>query len=122
MPSGAYIWGATDKTGVTWWPIVVDATGHLQIDLASIADVNIASSDITLDVDISLYMVRVVYDSFSNPIYIGEAAPGTGNDEPYWRIKFMVYDASDNPTSLSWADGTNEFIKIWDNRTDYDYL
>lgn len=53
MGAGVKIWGSQAITGIGWLPVLLDAAGHLQIDLASTSDVNIASSDITLDTRIA---------------------------------------------------------------------
>lgn len=54
-------------------------------------------------------------------IYQGEAAPGTLSSEAGWRIKKWTYDASGIFTDISFADGTDEFVKVWDDRASYDY-
>ena len=57
------------------------------------------------------------------PIYIGEAFPGTTNSEAAWRIKKMEYDDGEMlpPTGQVWADGTSDFVKIWTLRASYSY-
>jgi hypothetical protein len=67
----------------------------------------------------SLYNVVVQY-SGSNPIYIGESAPGVLKSEASWRIKKISY-SGDNPIDIRWADGVSEFTKEWDERASYDY-
>lgn len=51
--------------------------------------------------------------------YVGEAPLNTTTDEPYWRI----YRLTNSGASLSkdWADGSDQFNKIWDDRTFYTY-
>lgn len=58
--------------------------------------------------------------SGNNPIYVGEAAPGTPKSSSAWRIKKITWSGS-NPTDIQWADGTAEFTKEWDERSNYTY-
>ena len=67
------------------------------------------------------YSMYLTYDASNNPVYIGEAVPGSATSDAVWRIKKLSADASNNITSILWADGTAKFIKIWDNRSDYTY-
>lgn len=55
-----------------------------------------------------------------NLLYRGEAVPGTLNSAPGWRIRRLVI-GSDNDVTEEWADGTADYIKIWDNRLTYTY-
>lgn len=57
----------------------------------------------------------------TNVIYIGESQPGTATSSPNWRIKKLTYNSNNMVTDIKWAGGTNEFTKIWDNRTSYTY-
>lgn len=61
--------------------------------------------------------------SSGQPLYIGEALPGTATSATKWRIKKMEYDngTSSPPTGVTWADGVSTFIKEWDERTSYSY-
>ncbi len=61
--------------------------------------------------------------SSGQPKYIGEAMPGTATSSAKWRIRKMEYDDGTNmpPTGETWADGTSDFIKIWDDRDTYSY-
>jgi len=61
------------------------------------------------------------------PQYVGEAPPGTDNDEPGWRI--YKYEYVRDPVSgdilsgtIRYANGNTNFDKIWDRRADYEYL
>lgn len=68
-----------------------------------------------------LYTTKIEYDASNNPIYIGDAVPGTLTSTSVWRIKKLTYDASNNPTDIQWADGNTNFDKIYDNRATYTY-
>lgn len=63
----------------------------------------------------------VEYDVSNNPIYVGEAQPGTAEDASGWRIKEITYDGRNNPTVINWAEGTRDFNKVWDDRHTYIY-
>ena len=55
----------------------------------------------------------------SNTYYIGEAPFGAATTDPIWRIKRLVFSGAN--FTLDWADGNDEFNKIWDNRTLFTY-
>lgn len=38
-----------------------------------------------------------------------------------WQIKFVTYDGSNNPTSITLANGTGAFSNIWASRATYAY-
>lgn len=50
---------------------------------------------------------------------VGEAAPGTADSAPAWRIKKMLTIGS--VFRIVWADGTSVFDKVWDDRATYTY-
>lgn len=124
MSAGVKVWGARNIDGVTngWLPVLIDAAGHIQIDLASTPDVNIASSDITLDInDVTPpYTILTTDDGSDRVEYVGWALPGTDTGTSEWRIAKMSYTAGGNP-ELKWADGVATFTKEWDLKGDYSY-
>jgi len=63
---------------------------------------------------------RIEYSGSGNPIYVGEADPGTGTGESNWRIKKIAY-TSNNPISVKWASGDANPNKIWADRATYIY-
>lgn len=65
------------------------------------------------------YSVRIAYSGV-NPVYIGEAVPGSLTSEAKWKIKKLTY-SGDNVSSILWADGNNKYDNIWDNRAILDY-
>ena len=69
----------------------------------------------------SPFTLAIAYDVAGNPIYVGEAFPGTGKAATGWRIKRITYDANDNATDVQWADGTSQLDKVWDDRLNYTY-
>ena len=66
--------------------------------------------------------LQLQYDASNNPIYLGLAAPGSLTTEAKWQIRYLTFDASNNVTSMSYANGTPNFDKKWSARaTDYVY-
>ena len=63
----------------------------------------------------------IEWDGSGNPIYIGDAEPGTLSSSLKWRIKKISWDGSGNPISIKWAEGSREFKYNWDIRSDYTY-
>lgn len=62
----------------------------------------------------------VYIDEASDTVtYIGKAQIGTATSEAKWQIKKIYSSGTD--TSITWADGTDEFSKVWDNRSSYSY-
>lgn len=64
--------------------------------------------------------VKIDFDGGSNPIYVGEAKPGTATSESGWRIKRITW-SDGNPTAVEWAGGDHSFTKEWDERGNYSY-
>lgn len=52
--------------------------------------------------------------------YIGEALPGTSTSASSWRIK-RVEEQAGGDYEILWADGTADFVNIWDNHLSYTY-
>lgn len=69
----------------------------------------------------AVYTVKLDYDSNNNPIYIGLANIGAATSIAVWQIRKIDYDENNDPISVTWADGTDGFEKVWDNRTAYSY-
>lgn len=55
----------------------------------------------------------------STATYVGDAVHSTNIASVGWRIKKIVVDG--NVTTISYADGVETFVKIWDDRTTYSY-
>jgi hypothetical protein len=58
--------------------------------------------------------------SGDNIVYLGQALPGSAVSAAVWRIQKFLYSGA-NVTDLLWADGTNAFSKIWNDRATYSY-
>ena len=55
--------------------------------------------------------------------YIGFATAGSATSSAVWQIYKLEYDSSGRVLSRRYADGTDDFTKIWDSasRTGYNY-
>lgn len=53
-------------------------------------------------------------------LYRGEAAVGSSEADPAWRIRKVVL-AQDDDVTETWAGGTAVFDKIWNDRATYVY-
>ncbi len=73
---------------------------------------------VTTDFELNVY-----YDSSNRIQYICEAESGnTDSSVAHWRIKKIFYSGtSSRVTSERWADGSNEFRFVIDDRADYTY-
>ncbi|PKO27968.1 MAG: hypothetical protein CVU32_01800 [Betaproteobacteria bacterium HGW-Betaproteobacteria-5] len=54
-------------------------------------------------------------------IYRGEAAPGSLESNPVWKIKRIEF-APDGDVTEKWAGGTAAFDKVWNDRTTLEYI
>ncbi len=68
----------------------------------------------------TMYSKRVDFIS-DNLLYRGEAIPGSPTTTPVWRVRKITISVDGDIEEL-WADGTPEFIKVWDNRLSYTYI
>lgn len=66
-------------------------------------------------------VTEIDYDVNSNPLYLGKAVPGTATSSPLWQIRKFTYDINSNLTVIQFANGTNDFTQIWDNRASLPY-
>lgn len=67
------------------------------------------------------YQTLINYDGGTNPVYIGKATTGTATTAASWSIKKITYDANNNPITIKFANGTDSFDKVWDDRATYSY-
>ena len=54
-------------------------------------------------------------------MYKGEAAVGANEASATWRICKIVFGV-DGDVTMTWADGTDAFSKVWANRLIYTYI
>ena len=55
-----------------------------------------------------------------NELYKGEAAVGTTDGQPFWRLHKIVI-GNDNDVTETWAGGNADFDKVWADRLTYNY-
>lgn len=67
------------------------------------------------------YTFALEYDVSNNPIYVGVAPAGTPKSSPFWLIRKLTFDASNNATDIKLAGGAATFTNIWDNRVSLSY-
>jgi hypothetical protein len=65
--------------------------------------------------DMDVYSKRIDFIS-ETELYKGEAAAGSSENSPVWRIRKIVL-AIDNDVTETWASGTASFDKVWANRS-----
>jgi len=66
---------------------------------------------------------RAELDANGNYLYVGYAMPGTSESDPKWQIRKITYDATytNTPIAVDWANGNDNFDKVWNNRASYSY-
>lgn len=74
------------------------------------------SSVTTIDTTYAVRLDQVDADT----LYIGEAAIGSSEANPVWRIRKFI--TAGTVSSIYWADGNLAFDNIWDNRTSLTYV
>ena len=75
--------------------------------------------DLRDTIDIMKYSTRTDFAS-DFLIYKGEAAPGSSNNDPFWRIHRLTI-SNDGDVTEEWAIGTAVFDKRWSDRLYYSY-
>ena len=69
-------------------------------------------------------IMNVGYNEDEEPLYIGEAKPGTLDSDAGWRIyryDYVLVGGDLDMVGLRFAEGNTKFDKVWDNRADYEY-
>jgi len=77
----------------------------------------------TIKVELEVQYDRLVFETVVEGVsytYVGEAAPGSIAADPVWRIK-RVGEFTDGNTQILWANNTDDFDKIWDDKETYTY-
>lgn len=80
---------------------------------------HIPNSQSTAEDDNTMLSKRIDFIS-DNVIYKAEAPVGTLNTTPLWRIRLITISVTGD-TVETWAGGTDNFDKVWDNRLSYTY-
>jgi hypothetical protein len=58
-------------------------------------------------------------DANGNPLYIGQAKPGSATSAAVWRIKAFTYDGNEAVLTIKFANSSRNFAFVWDDRADY---
>jgi YD repeat-containing protein len=66
--------------------------------------------------------LAVEYNAAGDPLYIGRARPAATAAAAEWQIAKVTYDAARNVTAIQFADGTNEYTKVWNSRSSGGYV
>jgi hypothetical protein len=53
-------------------------------------------------------------------LYRGEADPGTTDGQALWRVRRITI-GTDNDVTEEWANGSAEYVHVWDSRLAYPY-
>lgn len=61
------------------------------------------------------------YQSGNNPIYVGQAQPGSSLSNASWRICLLTYNANGGVTNVQWSPLAANFGDIWSNRASLTY-
>lgn len=61
------------------------------------------------------------YVSGTQPIYIGEAQPGSSVNASAWRIRKFTYDGNGNVLTILWSPNYSNFGDVWANRASLSY-
>ena len=71
-------------------------------------------------INTSFNIIKLIDYDGDNPIYVGEAEPGSSIYEAKWKILKIDY-VGNNPISVLFADGNTNFDNVWDDRTSLSY-
>lgn len=64
---------------------------------------------------------KLIDDTVSGIMYLGEAVPNSLESAPAWRIKKIIFDAAGNVDAVRFAAG-GAFTQIWNNRASLVYV
>jgi len=70
------------------------------------------------------HIMNVSYGEGDEPVYFGEAIPGTLNSDAGWRIyryEYATIEGDLEVVGIRFAEGNTNFDKVWDDREDYEY-
>jgi len=67
------------------------------------------------------YKKLLTYTASGKTEYVGMALAGTATSSETWQIQKLSYDGSDRLVSVLFAQGTDKFTSVWDNRASYSY-
>lgn len=80
--------------------------------------INAVKADLEVNYDRLIDEVTVGAYAYT---YVGEAAPGSNASDAVWRIKRVAEQTGSTLTEILWANDTDAFDKVWDDRATYTY-
>lgn len=80
--------------------------------------INAVKADLEVNYDRLIDEVTVGAYAYT---YVGEAAPGSNASDAAWRIKRVAEQTGSTLTEILWANDTDAFDKVWDDRATYTY-
>ena len=123
-------------TSIANWNTAYSWGDHASAGYASIANINleggtvnqvlVKKSETDYDYQWEELIVNPTYtklldDTISGTIYVGEAIPNSTESNAVWRIQKIVLDSSGNVDSVRFASG-GTFNQIWNDRTTLSYI
>lgn len=66
-------------------------------------------------------IISLESDVNHNPQYLGMAAKGTTTAQALWQIRKFTIDANNNVSAIRYANASEAFNAIWDNRASLSY-
>jgi hypothetical protein len=70
--------------------------------------------------EVKIDYLTKIDDAGGGITYIGKALPGTETSAASWQIQ-RIDETQDPDIEITFADGTNTFVNIWDDRAAYTY-
>jgi len=77
------------------------------------------SATVTRIADVTNYKMAIEYNG-TNVLYIGKALPNASKVAYVWQIQ-KVTSTGNLITDITYANGTSDFLFMWNNRTTYTY-
>lgn len=65
--------------------------------------------------------LQMDYAGGSNPVYLGQATPGTATSTALWQIRKLTFDGNNNITKIEYANGSPSFNQVYDDRAGLSY-
>lgn len=65
--------------------------------------------------------LNLVDEISDTQLYRGEAVVDSLTSDPVWRIRHVIIAADGSSSQTTWASGTQDFDKVWDDRASYVY-
>ena len=67
--------------------------------------------------------MMISYDASNRTEYVGLAVCGSATSDAKWSIYRLKYDTTSGGVSIRrYADSTDDFTKVWDDRASYTYI